>query len=271
MRSSLLFVVGGLATQQVAGHALFQQLWVNGSSCARVPTSNTPVTDVGSTAFRCNGRPGVAGKCAVVAGQTVTVEMHQQPGDRACGNEAIGGAHYGPVMVYMSKVPDATKADGSTGWFKVFQDSWAHVPSAKVGDDDLWGTKDLNKCCGRMNVVIPSDIPAGDYLLRAEVNALHTASGNGGAQFYMTCYQLSVTGGGSASPALVNFPGAYKASDPGIKINIHAAISTYIAPGPTVYSGGTTKSAGAACVGVEAAKTTGPAVPTKAARFAGGA
>lgn len=83
--------------------------------------------------------------------------------------------------------------------------------------------------------------------------------------------QLSVTGGGSASPALVNFPGAYKASDPGIKINIHAAISTYIAPGPTVYAGGTTKSAGATCVGVEAAKTTGPAVPTKAARFAGGA
>jgi len=72
--------------------------------------------------------------------------------------------------------------------------------------------------------------------------------------------QLSVTGGGSASPAVVSLPGAYKASDPGILVNIHAKLATYAAPGPTVYGGGTTKSAGAACVGVEAVKTTGPAV-----------
>lgn len=101
-------------------------------SCARVPTSNSPVTSVSSTAFRCNGRSGVPGKCTVAAGQTVTVEMHQQPGDRSCTNEAIGGAHYGPVIVYMSKVPDATTADGSTGWFKIFQDTWAPVGRNKM-------------------------------------------------------------------------------------------------------------------------------------------
>jgi cellulase len=44
--------------------------------------------------------------------------MHQQSGDRSCKSEAIGGAHYGPVMVYMSKVDDSSKADGSSGWFK---------------------------------------------------------------------------------------------------------------------------------------------------------
>ncbi|KAF8853906.1 hypothetical protein BDZ45DRAFT_748070 [Acephala macrosclerotiorum] len=244
MRSSLLSAVVLIAVREVAGHALFQQLW---SSCARVPASNSPVTDVGSTAFRCNGRLGVAGKYTVAAGQTVTVEMHQQPGDRSCANEAIGGAHYGPVMVSLSTVADATEADGFARWFKIFQDSWS--PTSR-----------LNKCCGRMNVVIPSDIAAGDYLLSAEVNALHTASSSGGAQFYMTCYQLSITGGGSASPSLVMFPGAYKASDPGIKVNIHAALATYVATGPTVYAGGTTKSAGNVCKGVEAVKTTGPAV-----------
>jgi cellulase len=77
--------------------------------------------------------------------------------------------------------------------------------------------------------------------------------------------QLAVTGGGSASPPTVNFPGAYKATDPGIQVNIHAAMNTYVAPGPTVYAGGSTKSAGASCVGVESGKTTGPAVPTKSA------
>lgn len=31
----------------------------------------------------------------------------------------------------------------------------------------------------------------------------------------MSCFQLEVTGGGSASPATVKLPGAYSATDPG--------------------------------------------------------
>jgi hypothetical protein len=65
--------------------------------------------------------------------------------------------------------------------------TWQQVSGSGSGDSDNWGVKDLNKCCGRMNVKIPSDIPAGDYLLRAEVIALHSAGGSGGAQFYMSC------------------------------------------------------------------------------------
>lgn len=60
-------------------------------------------------------------------------------------------------------------------------------PAANSANDDFWGVKDLNKCCGRMNVKIPSDIAAGDYLLRAEVIALHVAGSSGGAQLYMSC------------------------------------------------------------------------------------
>src|ERR1700709_2444030 len=71
--------------------------------------------------------------------------------------------------------------------------------------------------------------------------------------------QITVSGSGSATPAGVSLPGAYSASDPGILINIHAAMSTYVAPGPAIYSGGTTKSAGAPCSGVETGTTTGPA------------
>ena len=44
--------------------------------------------------------------------------MHQQPNDRSCANEAIGGDHYCPVQVYMAKVDDATSAVGSdAAWF----------------------------------------------------------------------------------------------------------------------------------------------------------
>jgi lytic cellulose monooxygenase (C1-hydroxylating) len=112
----------------VYSHALFQQLWVDGvdkgSTCVRLPgtsyASNSPVTNVASNDVRCNvgGTKAAASKCTVEAGGTVTVEMHQQNGDRGCNNEAIGGSHYGPVMVYMSKVADSSKADGSSGWFK---------------------------------------------------------------------------------------------------------------------------------------------------------
>ncbi|KAI9681681.1 MAG: hypothetical protein M1822_007033 [Bathelium mastoideum] len=189
--------------------------------------------------------------------------MHQQPGDRSCANEAIGGDHYGPVQVYMSKVADASTADGSTGWFKIFEDTWANVGAGSSGSTDNWGTKDLNTCCGKMNVKIPTDIEAGDYLLKAEVIALHVASSSGGAQFYTSCFQLTVSGSGSAVPSTVLFPGAYSASDPGILINIYQSLSTYDAPGPTVYSGGSTKSAGAACSGAENS-TPGASVATSA-------
>ncbi|EMD90911.1 glycoside hydrolase family 61 protein, partial [Bipolaris maydis ATCC 48331] len=233
----LLTSISTFATH-VAAHATFQDLWVNGSTCARLPNSNSPVTSVTSNDIRCNANQGpAASKCSVPAGTTVTIEMHQQNGDRSCANEAIGGAHYGPVLVYLSKVSDSSTADGSTPFFKIFEDTWALNASGSSGSDDYWGTKDLNKNCGKMDVKIPVDLAAGDYLLRAEAIALHTAGSLGGAQFYMTCYQITVTGGGSSVPSGVSFPGAYKASDPGILINIYQKLASYVAPGPAVVAG----------------------------------
>lgn len=86
----------------------------------------------------------------------------------------------------MTKVADASTADGSTGWFKVFEDGWA-AANKGAGDNDYWGTKDMNDCCGKVDVPLPKDLASGDYLLRAEVIALHTASSSGGAQLYMSC------------------------------------------------------------------------------------
>ncbi|KAK0717326.1 glycosyl hydrolase family 61-domain-containing protein [Lasiosphaeria miniovina] len=270
MKSTFVATVVALAANEVAGHALFQQLW-HGTSCVRMPQGNSPITNVGSRDFICNANPKPAsGKCGVNAGSTVTVEMHQQPGDRACGSEAIGGQHWGPVQIYLTKVADAATADGSTQWFKIFSDAWSKKSGGRVGDDDNWGTRDLNACCGKMDVKIPSDIPSGDYLLRAEALALHTAGSSGGAQFYVSCYQISVKGGGSATPGpLVKFPGAYSARDPGIMINIHSAVANYIAPGPAVYGGGTNRTAGSSCTGCETTCKVGKS-PTAVATPGGG-
>jgi lytic cellulose monooxygenase (C1-hydroxylating) len=53
------------------------------------------------------------------AGGNMTVGMHAQIGDRSFANQAIGGNYYGPVLIYMSKVTDATTEVGSGSWFKI--------------------------------------------------------------------------------------------------------------------------------------------------------
>lgn len=64
----------------------------------------------------------------------------------------------------------------------------------------------LNSNCGKRVATVPASLAPGDYLVRAEAIALHSASAVGGAQFYMTCYQVTVTGSGTASPPGVQFP-----------------------------------------------------------------
>jgi cellulase len=59
--------------------------------------------------------------------------MHAQPGDRKCSTLAIGGNHFGPVIVYMSKVADAKTDVGAGSWFKVDQEGYN--PTTKK-----WGT-----------------------------------------------------------------------------------------------------------------------------------
>ncbi|KAH7099339.1 glycosyl hydrolase family 61-domain-containing protein [Auriculariales sp. MPI-PUGE-AT-0066] len=218
----------------VSAHATWQQLWINGvdygSACVRKANSNSPIA-VDSTDMNCNAAAAsAANTCAVKAGDTLQVEMHQQPGDRTCSTEAIGGQHYGPVMVYLGKVSNASTATpSSVGWFKIAEHG------LMSNNPDYFANQVLNNNCGHYTFKLPSDIANGDYLLRAETIALHTASSSGGAQFYAGCYQITVSGGGSASPATVKFPGAYSASDPGVLINIHTDLTTYVIPGPTPY------------------------------------
>ena len=57
------------------------------------------------------------------------------------------------------------------------------------------------------------------------------------AQFYLSCSQIKVTGGGNGKPGpLVSLPGAYKTNDPGILVNLGAIqANAYQPPGPTVW------------------------------------
>ena len=61
----------------------------------------------------------------------------------------------------------------------------------------------------------------------------------------MECAQINIVGGsGASSPQTYSIPGIYKATDPGILINIYSMTtsSKYTIPGPAVFScsGGST-------------------------------
>jgi hypothetical protein len=133
----------------------------------------------------------------------------------------------------MAKVPSGQTAsswDGSGAvWFKIFSQGPNIAPSGLT-----WPSQGASK----VTTKVPSCIPAGDYLLRVEHIALHSAGSAGGAQSYISCAQLTVTGGGSKTPTnLVAFPGAYKPTDPGLLINIYYPVPTsYTAPGPAVFT-----------------------------------
>jgi len=130
------------------------------------------------------------------------------------------------------KVGDATTDVGyGAGWFKIYEAGLTNVASQN------WAVTDLIAAGGVQQIPIPACIANGQYLLRAEIIALHGAGSSGGAQFYMECAQINVSGGsGAKSPATVSLPGAYKASDPGILINIYQTLSSYTIPGPAKFT-----------------------------------
>lgn len=77
MKYALSAALVALAANNVAAHATWQDLWVDGTDyatqCARIPLTNSPVTDVTSTDMVCNaGTSPVTSKCPVTAGSTVT-------------------------------------------------------------------------------------------------------------------------------------------------------------------------------------------------------
>ncbi|KAG8880352.1 hypothetical protein FRB97_000889, partial [Tulasnella sp. 331] len=219
-------------------HTIFQRAHVNGVdqgylNGVRYPTYDGPITNVTDPSVICNGGPNPLVTpysqtiINVPAGGIFTAEWHHvlQPDGYNSADVAdpIDPGHLGPVIAYMAAVPSALQTD-VTGlkWFKIWEDGF---------DGTNWGVTRLYAAKGLQNFTIPSCIPSGNYFVRAEIIALHAASSYPGAQLYMECAQINVTGGGSASPATVSFPGAYAGTDPGITIDIYyPPVTNYTIP-----------------------------------------
>jgi len=203
---------------QVSSHYIFQALTANGVAnpamdYIRVVHNNSPVLSLTSTDLRCN-----VGN--TVAGNTTTVSVKAGSSVSFTADQTV--YHQGPVSVYMAKAPTtAAEFDGSGDvWFKILD----------IGPKFPGGTWDLRKV---YTFPIPACIPSADYLLRIQSLAIH----NPGAtpQWYISCAQLTVTGGGSKDLGpKVAIPGAFKATDPGYTANIYNGFTSYTIPGPAV-------------------------------------
>jgi cellulase len=206
------------------GHSIMQSISVDGNDQGkltglRAPETNFPVEDVNSPNLAC-GQPGHVDSTVIqvpagsqVAGYWWTdIYGGQHP------DNPIAASHKGPVTYWLARVDDAATA-GLEGleWFKVAEDNL----DTSTG---TWGVDNVVSNDGWHSFHLPECIADGQYLLRVELLALHSAGGTGGAQFYGSCAQIEVTGGGDFSPAeTAQIPGSYSAEDPSIKIAIYDA------------------------------------------------
>jgi hypothetical protein len=228
------------AASMVSAHTIFSSLEVGGvnqgvGQGVRVPSYNGPIQDVTSNSLACNGNPNPTTPSSKVinvqAGSTVTaIWRYMLSTTGTAPNDIMDSSHKGPTIAYLKKVGNATTDSGvGDGWFKIQQDGLSN---------GVWGTEKVINGQGRHAITIPSCIEPGQYLLRAEMIALHGAGSYPGAQFYLECAQINVIGGtGAKKPSTVSLPGAYKGSDPGVTINIFwPVVTSYTVPGPSVFT-----------------------------------
>ncbi|KAA8574691.1 hypothetical protein EYC84_003941 [Monilinia fructicola] len=197
-------IVAASLLAAVSAHQNFHQIWVNGVSpgyqtSIRMPPSNSPVTDVTSDDITCNVNGNI-----VPSGVNTTAAKE---GD-AITVQWDPSNHPGPIQHYLFEV------------------------------NGTWASNLMD--AGNMSYTfnLPTGMATGEYLLRSEMLALHGAQTLGGAQWYIGCAQLSITGtsGDSCGPS-IKLPGAYNESDPSIYIpDIYYGfnISTYTPPGGAV-------------------------------------
>ncbi|RYO85196.1 hypothetical protein DL766_001884 [Monosporascus sp. MC13-8B] len=251
--SGLAAVVATLAAQGVSGHYIFQSLAAGSAKgtpyeYVRQNTNhNSPVTDLSSPDLRCN----VGG---ATGGGTKTLTLNAGDAFTFTLDQAV--YHQGPVSIYMSKAPGAAADyNGSGPWFKI--KDWGPDFSRGQAVWTMAGKSVIeqsvphpvclraSRLADRRPVVehtdeytsnIPRCIPSGEYLLRIQSLAIH----NPGAtpQWYMSCGQVKVQGGGNTNPSpTASIPGAFKATDPGYTVNIYNPdFKSYTVPGPAVFS-----------------------------------
>jgi hypothetical protein len=161
------------------------------NAAVRQPVNNSPVelNGLNTNNIRCNVSPGAASETvSVAAGSTIGFKLDNTL------------YHQGPAAIYLGKAPStAASWDGSgANWFKIAEWGATFNP---------FQFTDFN--ANQLTTTIPSNTPAGEYLVRIEQIGLHVA---GAPQWYISCAQIKITGSGSGNPPKVSIPGYVSSS-----------------------------------------------------------
>ncbi|KAH6897673.1 glycoside hydrolase [Coprinopsis sp. MPI-PUGE-AT-0042] len=220
MKVLSLVALVAAAVQGASAHYIWYQVVAGGttsSNAVRQPPNNSPVEDVNSGSMACGNGPRAASETiSVSAGSTVGFKLDNTL------------YHPGPAAIYLGQVPGGQTAASWNGsganWFKIAEWGAQFNPFKFIPDNQ-----------SQLTTQIPSGTPAGEYLLRIEHIGLHVA---GAPQYYISCAQIRVTGGGGGSPTKVSIPGYVSRTDPGLTVNIHYPTPTaYTVPGPRPWRG----------------------------------
>ncbi|KAI0143747.1 glycosyl hydrolase family 61-domain-containing protein [Xylariaceae sp. FL1272] len=148
-------------------------------------------------------------------------------------------SHIGPVMTYIANcgTDNCTTIDKTTlEWVKIDAEGYDSTNSQ-------WATDKMIANNNTWTTIIPSDIAAGNYVFRHEIIALHAAGSENGAQNYPQCLNIEITGSGTASPEGTLGTALYTPTDDGILFDpYNSDLSTYVIPGPALYSSGDSSS-----------------------------
>lgn len=164
-------------------------------------------------------------------------------------------SHHGPILDYLAPCNGNCSAvdKNSLSFFKIAESGL--ISGSNTG---TWATDNLIANGLKWSVTIPSSIAPGNYVLRHEIIALHSAGNDNGAQNYPQCINLEVAGSGTETPSGEPATSFYTPTDPGIKFNLYTTFSSYDVPGPDVFSGGSSGSSGSAPTTSTPANTTVP-------------
>ncbi|KAI0205192.1 lytic polysaccharide monooxygenase [Astrocystis sublimbata] len=227
---SILGVAASLLTATTHAHTLFTSLYINDikqgqgdGTCVRQSTdlahSNSPVRDLSSDDMACgvDGTAPVNFTCPAAAGAKLTFEYRENPSK--AGQGFIDESHKGPVAVYAKRLSSPDADATGPGWFKLWGEGYDM-------EADKWATEKLIDANGLLSIQIPPSLPAGNYLFRPEVVAMHNTTPEVEPQFYIGCAQVfvesSVTGELSIpADRSVSIPGYLQPNDPSVTYNIY--------------------------------------------------
>jgi cellulase len=144
-------------------------------------------------------------------------------------------SHHGPILSYLADCNgDCVTVDKrELKWFKIAEMGQLSYGEGG-GKTGTWADDELRAAGGAWSVKIPSSIKSGNYVLRNEIIALHSAYDLGAAQLYPQCANIKISGGGDATPSGVVGTELYSQDDPGLHYGIYNDESkpVYQIPGP---------------------------------------